>query len=288
MKLANDLEIADIGLGTFPNKEKLEGVIPEALELGYRLFDTSDDYYNEKYVGIGLRGRYDEKTYVTTKFSFHQYFAKVGERLDNSKKELNISEDFENIIYLMHFPYPSVYVEIWKQMEQLYKEGKCKAIGVCNFEIKHLKRLEEECEIMPMINQIELHPLFQQKELCAYCADRGIKIMAYSPVARHNEKLFGDEALNDIAKKYNKTLSQVIMRWNVQSGRSVIPATTSSEHLKENMDVFDFVLSEKEMQTINELDEGMRIRYNPNTMFRYRLRLKLFVKYILYKMFKKR
>ena len=288
MKLANNLEIADIGLGTFPNKEKLETVIPEALELGYRLFDTSDDYYNEKYVGAGLRGRYDEKTYVTTKFSFHQYFSKVDKRLENSKNELNIDNDFDNIIYLMHFPYPSVYVEVWKQMEKLYKDGKCKAIGVCNFDIKHLKKLEEECEITPMINQIELHPLFQQKELCEYCASKGIKIMAYSPVARHNEKLFGNEALKDIATKYNKTLSQIIMRWNVQSGRSVIPATVSSAHLKENIDVFDFMLSEEEMQIIDGLDEGMRIRYNPNTMFRYRFRFKMFVKYNLYRILKKR
>ena len=155
-------------------------------------------------------------------------------------------------------------------------------IGVCNFEVKHLKKLLSKCRIKPMFNQIELHPLFRQPEICGFCEEHGIRIMSYSPLARMNARLFQNEQLELLAEKYSKSIAQVILRWNIQHEYIPIPATANLSHAEMNIDIFDFELTDDEMLLIDSLDEGMRIRYNPNTMFSNGQKIKGYIGHIEY------
>lgn len=276
--LSNGMEIPCIGYGTFPYKCELLKAIPYAIKHGHSLIDTSDDYHNYVCVGEAVR-KYKEienivEVIIEMKISWPFSPKYLRNQVLEGKKQLKIPQDKPIDILLIHFPYPYIYVDAWKEMEKLYKEGKCRAIGVCNFEAKHLEQLKKHCEIMPMINQFELHPLFRQQEICSYCEDNGIQIMAYSPVCRMNPKLIKNEKLVGIAKKHNKSVIQVIMRWNYQHKYIPISASSKCEHIVSNIDIFDFKLSDADMDTIDKLDCGFRIRYNPNTMYRKRQRIK--------------
>ena len=150
-------------------------------------------------------------------------------------------------------------------MEELYLSGKCDAIGVCNFDLGYMKELLSFCKVKPAINQFERHPMFQQKELVDFCKDKDITVMAYSPVARMDKRLHENPVLKEIAAKYSKTVSQVILRWDIDTGSIPIPASSSEKHIAENYDIFDFILTEEEIDAINSLEAGMRIRFNPRT-----------------------
>ena len=268
--LSNGMKIPCIGYGTFPYKCELLRSVPFAIKQGITLIDTSDDYHNYDCVGEAIKNYYkevddSESIIIEMKISWPFSPKRLKSQVLEGKKQLKIPQDKPIDILLMHFPYPYIYVDAWHEMEELYLEGECRAIGVCNFEIKHLEKLKKHCRIMPMINQFELHPLFQQKEICSYCEDSGIQIMAYSPVCRMDSKLIKNEELNRIAVKHNKTVIQVIMRWNYQHKYIPIPASSKLEHIILNIDIFDFELSEEEMYIIDKLDCGFRIRYNPNT-----------------------
>ncbi len=283
VELNNGYSIPLVGYGTFPHKEKLEKSIPIAYNYGYRLFDTSDNYYNEGYVGAGL-SKCPQDIIVITKFSLPLQANYVKTCFKNS--EYNIGRRIN--IYLLHWPYPYLWKIIWRQMETLYLSGECDAIGVCNFDLGYLKELLSFCKIKPAINQFERHPIFQQEELVKYCQENNITVMSYSPVARMDKTLHSNKLLNELSIKYNKTVSQIILRWNIETNSIPIPASVTDIHIKENIDLFNFSLSEDEVNKINKLEIGKRIRFNPRTRFTRKEKLKFLLLSIVIKNFKKK
>ena len=153
-----------------------------------------------------------------------------------------------------------------KEMEKLYEEGLVGAIGVCNFHEHHLEKLLKIAKVKPVINQIELHPLLTQIPLRGYCKSKGIQIQSYSPVARMDKKLIENKILALIAKKYNKTVPQIILKWNIQSDIITIPKSGNKTRIRENFDIFNFELSDEELKKIDNLNENYRVRYNPDTV----------------------
>ncbi|MCI5123091.1 MAG: aldo/keto reductase, partial [Candidatus Electrothrix sp. AR5] len=226
VKLNNSLTIPIIGLGTFPMKSfELFKAVYYALRSGYTHFDTASAYGNERALGFSLNALklfgLTEQRFITTKLSNNdQKQGDVRKSLLRSMSRLNV----KNVdLYLMHWPYPETYLDSWKQMEGLYQEGLVKAIGVCNFHQHHLEQLLEIATVFPAVNQIELHPLISQSKLRYFCENSGIALEAYSPVARMDPKLIKNKVLLEISRKYNKTVPQVIFRWDIQHGIITIP-----------------------------------------------------------------
>ena len=261
MKTNKKIKLPQIGYGTFPQTYELVESIPQAYKAGYKLIDTSDNYGNEEYTGKGIYGLTD--CILITKFSQPLRTYEVKKCFDESSEKLTRKPD----IYLLHWPYPFCWKAIWKQMEDLYLNGECRAIGVCNFKVKKLKQLLKICRVKPFVNQVERHPMFQQKDIVDYCQMYGIKIMSYSPVARQNEQLHNSNVLKSIAEKHGKTINQIILKWNVIKGTLPIPASKSEIHIKENIDIFDFELTEYEVQQIDTLEANMRVRFDPDKRF---------------------
>lgn len=252
-----------IGFGTFPYKEPLITCIPKAVEYnGVFLIDTSDNYQNEEYVGKGLAQVDLSKVIIISKFSQPLRTNELETCFEESKANLGSIN-----IYLLHWPYPYLWKKQWRKMEELYLTGKCDAIGVCNFDLGYMKELLAFCKVKPIINQIERHPMFQQQDLVDFCQENDIAIMAYSPVARMDKRLHDNPVLKEIAARYGKTTSQIILRWDIDTGCIPIPASASEKHIDENYDIFDFVLKNDEIDAINSLEAGMRIRFNPRTRF---------------------
>lgn len=273
IKLNNGFNIPNIGYGTFPQKETLEANIPFAICHNYNLIDTSDNYDNEIFVGRGINETRESDYVVISKFSQPFRSFELKHCFYESKNKLNGHLN----IYLLHWPFPFLWKKQWRQMEKLYNEGKCDAIGVCNFDLDYMKELLAFCRVKPAINQFERHPLFQQRELVAFCQANGIQVMSYSPLARMDEDLHRNKVLIELGKKYNKTTSQIILRWNIDTNCIPIPASSSEERILSNIDVFDFSLSENEINMINQLEIGKRIRFNPRTRFSRRYKLNLFL-----------
>jgi len=263
--LNNGLKMPIIGLGTYPlNRFKLIKAMWYAHKKGCTSFDTSSAYHNERWLGVGIKIFGVKNIFITTKLSnTSQRNGNIREALLESIKRLGVKHID---LYLMHWPNPDTYLESWKEMEKLYKEGLVKAIGVCNFHEHHLEKLLEVAEITPVINQIELHPLLTQMPLREYCKSKNIQIQSYSPIARMNPKLIENSILVSIAKKYNKSVPQVILRWNLENNIVTIPKSGSKDRIIENFDIFDFNLTDEEMDDINNINENFRVRYNPDTV----------------------
>lgn len=263
--LNNNESIPYIGLGTYPLfGVKLGEVILKSILLGYRSFDTSSAYGNEKWLGRGLK--YSpisrEKLFVTTKLSnSEQRKGDVKSSLMMSLSKLGL--DYIDM-YLLHWPNPDTYIDCWKQMEELHKEGYIKTIGVANFHKTHLESLLSIANVVPAVNQIEVHPLLSQIDLRLYCKEKNISIQGYTPLARMDKKLIDENQLVLISKKYKKTVPQIILRWDVQNGIPTVPKTSSWSRLKENIDIFDFELTHDEMNTIDSLNVNCRVRYDPD------------------------
>ncbi|QDF29518.1 aldo/keto reductase [Halarcobacter anaerophilus] len=271
--LNNGLKMPMLGLGTYPlNRLKLLKSIWIAQNNGYISIDTSRSYGNEKWIGRSLKLINlfnNQKLFITTKLG------NSDQRKGNVRKALKESMDRLGVnyvdLYLMHWPNPDTYIASWKQMEVLYKEGLVGAIGVCNFHKHHLEKLLKEAEIVPAINQIELHPLLTQEPLRDYCKSKGIQIESYSPVARMDPKLIENPLLVNLSKKYNKTVPQIILRWNIENKIVTIPKSGTKNRIIENIDIFDFKLTSDEVEQINNLNEDYRVRYNPDTVDYYKV-----------------
>ena len=265
-KLNNGFKIPALGLGTFNNLgPEAENAVKAASKTGYRLFDTSPAYGNEsvlkclwqRFFGIE-RSKYiiETKLFLNSCVDNKEYSG-----LKESLKNLNIKYID---IYLLHWAHPKLFIKNYKEMEKFYKDGLVKTIGVCNMEIHHLEQLMNECDIVPAINQIEVTPMLTQKPLIEFCKNHGILTMAYTPFARMHEKLFNNSALIELANKYNKKPTQIILRWNIQQGRCVIPKSSNKERIKENFDIFDFVLSKEDLDLIDSINEDFRVRFHPD------------------------
>ena len=262
--LNDGLEIPTIGFGTYLLKGQT-GVdsIRNAIELGYRLIDSAFNYENEGTVGEAIRQSSvnRDQIIVTSKLPgrHHQY----KEALDTIQESLFRTGLSYYDIYLIHWPNPleNKYVEAWQALIEAKSRGLVRSIGVCNFLPEHLEELEKETGILPSINQIELHPYFNQKVQMEWHQKHGIATEAWSPLGRGNSML-QDESIAAIAKVHQKSIAQVILRWHIQNQVIPIPKAVSSKHQLENMDVFDFALTDKEMEAINSLTQKNGRTYN--------------------------
>jgi len=266
--LNNGLDMPQLGFGVWkvPDEEVTDAV-STAIKAGYTSIDTAKIYGNEVGVGkaIANSGVRREDLFITTKlWNADQGYDNTLAAFDASLEKLGL--DYVDL-YLIHWPTPEydTYVDSYKALEKLYHDGKVKAIGVCNFNIAHLERILDECDVKPVLNQVECHPYFQQNALKDFCARHDIYIESYSPLMNGRDVLM-DDVLVGIAATYDKTVAQVILRWHLQSGSIVIPKSVTPSRIEENIDVFDFELSESDMDKIATLDKGERINNDPAVM----------------------
>jgi len=266
VKLNSDVRMPILGLGVYqsPPGRVTRNAVNLALRVGYRHVDTARIYGNEADVGAAVResGVPRGDLFVTTKlWNSDQGYDSTLRACEASLKRLGL--DYLDL-YLVHFPVPDVRKESWRAMETLLKKGRCRAIGVSNFTIRHLEELIEESHVIPSVNQVELHPFLYQKELLKYCQDRGIQVEAYSPLAR-GERL-QDPRIASLATKYSKSPAQLMIRWGIEHGLVVIPKSTREERIRENSQVFDFDISDDDMRSLDSLDEDLRLNWDPTNI----------------------
>lgn len=254
IKLNNGIEIPQLGFGVYQiAPEETCAAALKALEIGYRHIDTAEMYGNEREIGEAVRasGIARADIFVTSKLNngFHEPQKAIAE----FARSLEIMQFGYLDLFLIHWPLPAVgdYVETWKALEQIYKSGNVRAIGVSNFEPQHLERLSSEATIVPAVNQIEIHPYFTQDDLLAVDAARGIATEAWSPLAQG--QVLGDPIIVTIAERVGRTPAQVTLRWHIQRGEIVFPKSTTPGRMAENFDIFDFTLSEADMAAITDL-----------------------------------
>jgi 2,5-diketo-D-gluconate reductase A len=260
--------IPQLGFGVFKvDPAETERIVSDALEAGYRHIDTAAIYGNEEGVGraIAASGIPRDDLFITTKlWNSDQGTQSAFDAIDLSLEKLGL----ESVnLYLIHWPRPDLdrYLETWLAMEQIRDAGKATSIGVSNFHVPHLEKLAAGSSTVPAVNQIELHPTFQQRELRAYGAEHGIAIEAWGPLGQGKYDLFGMPAIADAAAAHGVTPAQVVIRWHLQSGIIVFPKSNSAERMAENFDVFGFELSAEQMAAIDALDAGNRVGSNPET-----------------------
>lgn len=238
------------------NNGLCEEAVKKALQAGYRLIDTAAAYFNEADVGKAIRnsGIPREEIFVTSKLWMQDYGYEAAKKgIDDSLKKLGL--DYMDL-YLLHQPYGDT-AGAWKALEEAVRAGKIKSIGVSNHTVKLLSNLIPQMEILPAVNQMECNPFFQQKELRKYLDQYGIRLEAWYPLGHADKALLTDERLVKIAEKYGKSVVQVILRWHLQEGIVAIPKATSMEHIKANLDIFDFMLTDYEMAEIRAMDKGV-------------------------------
>jgi diketogulonate reductase-like aldo/keto reductase len=266
VKLNNGVEMPLFGLGTFQmrsGKETQQAVLA-ALEAGYRLIDTAQMYGNEEDVGIALKksGIPREEVFITTKLwnSEHGY-----------QKTLNACEEsLEKLglpyvdLYLIHWPVQGLRNETWKAMVTLLEGGKCRAIGVSNYMIRHLEELLVHSDTIPAVNQVEFSPYLYLKELLEFCQSHKIQLEGYSPLTKGHK--LNDPKLGNIAKKYSKTPAQILIRWVLQKDVVVIPKSSHKERILENADVFDFEISPQDLKVLDSFNQNIRTSWDPTTI----------------------
>lgn len=257
--------IPQLGLGVFQvPPEDTRGVVMAGLEAGYRSIDTAARYQNEAGVGeaIAESGVPRDEVFVTTKLANDdQGYDQAHVAFNDSLEELGLDAVD---LYLIHWPCPKrgEYLNCWRAFEEFHRSGRARAIGVSNFLVPHLERLLESSEVVPAVNQIELHPYLQQKELRAFHAEHGILTEAWSPLAQG--AVLTDPVITGIAQRLGRSPAQVVLRWHIQLGTVVIPKSVTPARQKENIDVFDFELDAQAMADIEGLDRGERTGFDPN------------------------
>jgi len=264
--LNNGVKMPWLGFGTYRAKNGAELIeaVKESLRIGYRHIDTASFYGNEEEVGIAIKesGVPREEIFLVSKIwmSDHGY-EKTLQAFKTSIKKLGT--DYLDL-YLIHWP-QSLNKETWKALEKLYKEGYIRAIGVSNFTSKHLKDLLEDVEIIPAVNQVEFHPKLVQNELMEFCKKYNIQLEAWSPLMRG--LIFQLPLFQQLSQKYERTISQIVLRWDLQMGVITIPKSTTLTRIKENADIFDFEISKEDMEKIKKLNNGFRMGMNPNEVY---------------------
>ena len=256
VKLNNGVQMPILGFGVFQitDEEECEQVVYDAIQTGYRLIDTAASYLNEEAVGRGIKrsGVSREELFITTKLWVQDTgYEATKKAFENSLKRLQL--DYLDL-YLIHQPYGDVHGS-WRAMEDLYREGKVRAIGVSNFQEDRLMDIIVHNEITPAVNQIETHPFHQQIESTAFMKENNVQAEAWGPFAEGKNDMFHNETLASIGEKYNKSVAQVVLRWLTQRDIVTIPKTVRKERMEENLNIFDFELSEEDMNKIATLNE---------------------------------
>jgi diketogulonate reductase-like aldo/keto reductase len=263
LSLPNGVEIPRLGLGVFQAAvgDETRRAVERALEVGYRHIDTAMIYQNEADVGEALRrsGVRREDVFITTKLwnSDHGYDA-ARRACDESLKRLGL-EYLD--LYLIHWPVQGLRGESWRALIKLLEEKKCRAIGVSNYTVRHLKELLESSPVVPAVNQVEMSPFLYQKELVGFCREKGIRIETYSPLTKGHR--LGHPAIKRAASKYGRTPAQILIRWALQHDFIVIPKSSRRARILENSQVFDFKIDAADMETLDGLDEGLRTSWDP-------------------------
>jgi 2,5-diketo-D-gluconate reductase A len=260
-------EIPQLGFGVFqiPPPET-EAAVTEALDAGYRHIDTAEMYGNERGVGRAVRaaGLDRGEVYITSKLNNGYH------RPDDARREFEstleaLGYDYVDL-FLIHWPLPTLYdgdfVSTWRTLEEFKADGRARSIGVSNFQVAHLQRLAAESDTVPAVNQIELHPYFQNREVAAFGREHGIATEAWAPIAQG--KVLDDPALIEIAERYGRSVAQVVLRWHIQHGMVVFPKSVTPARIRENFAIFDFELDSVDVETIDALDRGEAGRSGPN------------------------
>jgi 2,5-diketo-D-gluconate reductase A len=267
LKMNDGNQIPQLGFGVFQiDPDETTEPVRIALDVGYRLIDTAQGYQNEEAVGEALRnsGIPREDVFVTTKLTnSEQGRDKALAAFDDSMRKLRL--DVLDL-FLIHWPVPALdlYVETWKALDELRREGRVRSIGVSNFSVEHLQRLFDETGVVPTVNQVELHPRFPQEELRAFHAQHGILTEAWAPLGQ-GKGLLADPVLAEVGRSKNKSPAQVVLRWHIQLGNVVIPKSVTPARIQENFEVFDFSLDDAGMQQISSLATGERLGPDPRT-----------------------
>ncbi|MCC2313073.1 aldo/keto reductase [Cellulomonas xiejunii] len=264
--LNDGIEIPQVGFGTFQvEPEQTQRTVEDALAAGYRHIDTAAGYYNEAGVGAAVRacGLPRDEVFVTTKLrNGDQGYEQALRAFEDSRRELGL--DVVDL-YLIHWPVPSkdLYVETWRAFERLLADGAVRAIGVSNFLPEHLDRLVRETDVVPAVNQVEVHPTYQQRPTQDASTGRGIAVQAYSPLGRGKD--LQADAITTVAERLGVTTGQVALRWHVQAGRIVIPKSVTPERIRSNLDLFSFDLTAQDVAAIDALDSDERLGADPAT-----------------------
>lgn len=257
INLRDGKTIPQLGLGVWQVEPSItERVVRDAIAAGYRSIDTAEGYQNEEGVGAAIKssGVARDELFITSKLRNGGHERDLAlKSFDETMQKLGLDQ---LDLFLIHWPIPSQdkYVEAWKVLVELKQQGRIASIGVSNFNQDHLERIINETGEVPVVNQIELHPRFQQRDKRAYHEQHDIRIESWSPLG--SGRMLDDATVGDIAKKHGKSIAQVIIRWHLQEGFIVIPKTTHKERMIENFDVFDFELDGADVQAINGLDKG--------------------------------
>jgi 2,5-diketo-D-gluconate reductase A len=267
--LNNGQTIPQFGFGVFqiPPADTVEAV-SLALEAGYRHIDTAEMYGNEKEVGEAVRksGLDRSEVFVTSKLANGAHEPGAARQAFTGTLE---ALGFEYVdLFLIHWPLPTRYggdfVSTWRALEEFYRDGRARSIGVSNFTAHHLRRLFREAEVRPAVNQVEVHPYFTQDELRAFCGEHQIAVEAWSPIARGGD-LLSDPAVTVIARRLGKTPAQVVLRWHIEKGHIVFPKSVTPERIRQNIAIFDFELSGEDVETIGGLNRNERTGPDPDT-----------------------
>ncbi|GKS41793.1 TPA: aldo/keto reductase [Staphylococcus argenteus] len=264
--LNNGYPMPSVGLGVYKiSDEDMTAVVNAAIEAGYRAFDTAYFYGNESSLGSALKnsGVPREDLFLTTKlWNDYQGYDKTFEFFNKSIE--NLQTDYLDL-FLIHWPCEEdgLFVETYKAMEELYEQGKIKAIGVCNFKQHHLEKLMSETHVVPMVNQIEVHPYFNQQDVQDFCDRYDIKVTAWMPLMR-NRGLLDDPVIIKLAEKYEKTPAQIVLRWHLAHNRIIIPKSQTPKRIRENIDLFDFNLELTEVAEIDALNKNARQGKDPD------------------------
>jgi diketogulonate reductase-like aldo/keto reductase len=261
--LSNGVKMPWFGLGVWKVKDdgEAERTVASAIEEGYRLIDTAAAYNNETGVGAGIRnsGIARDEIFITTKiWNAHQGYESTLTAFEDSRRKLGV--EVVDLL-LIHWPVKDKYTETWRALEKLYRDGYVRAIGVSNFQIHHLQDVIASGEVVPMVNQVEYHPLLTQQELHSFAKSNSIQLMAWSPLMQGN---LDQSILAEIGAKYGKSPAQVVLRWDLQNEIVTIPKSINPVRLKENADIFDFALTPEEVAQISELNRDHRYGPDPD------------------------
>ena len=255
LTLNNEVKCPVIGIGTFMlSPEDAENSVREALKMGYSLVDTANAYVNERAVGRGMRasGVAREDIFLSTKLWPSEY--ENENAVDETLERFGV--DYVDLLYI-HQPAGN-WLAGYRQLEKAYKEGKAKTIGISNFEGKYIEELEQQWEIAPQFIQVEAHPYFTQQELRKTLDKYGIRLMSWYPLGHGDKSLIEESLFAALGEKYGKSPAQIILRWHTQMGFAVIPGSRNVDHIRENLDILDFSLTDDEMAQIAALDKGER------------------------------